>query len=333
MARLVVMSDIHYTRHPPECRTETYGIEVLDKLHEVARIANAMKADTIACAGDWFHRKGRVTFRETNDLLSVLMGWRRLGLTCCGILGNHDIAGHSLDSLDNRAAGALVHSGALDLLDHGTLWLDGVAITGASYFHGCDSTDEGRVRAYGAPRPEGAAVHVHLAHGALMHSGSFFEAHTLAPDLIELLHQEGALPDVIVCGHLHYREGIKHYPRPGTRDERVTVARVGSVARVARDDIGRTPSVVLIATKGATWAAKEIPIKVKPIGVIAPKIDRGKLNNEHQERVMEFVRILRHEADQFSVSDHATLLERVAREAGFGRDVIDMALRAVEARQ
>lgn len=310
----------------------------MEEFHKVAEIAEKLKACAIACTGDWFHRKGKVTFAEANDLLAILSRWRQKGFAPIGILGNHDII--SIEAMDTRPAGSFIHSGLLQLLDaepythvdgDGTLY-----VTGTSYFSGCDSSDLNRVRMYGAepwqgPNPE-KVVHVHLAHGALIQRGEFFQEYTVAEDLIPLLHEAGCLPDIIVCGHLHFPEGIKAYKAPDGRT--VHVCRIGSAGQVARDDLERIPNALVIATKGKTVVLKEAPIGVLPKrGTEDGPREPGRDPEEHDARIKDFVRLLRDEADAFALSDHQKLIETVAARMGYGKQVTDLALAAVMKRQ
>jgi len=343
--RLVIFNDPHYARNPPECRAASYPIEILEKLHEVARLAVKLNASAIGCSGDWFHRKGRVTFRESNDLLAVLNGWREKGLDVFGILGNHDVAGHSLESLDNRAVGSLVHSRVMQLLDHRPYWGHSqdaaVYVTGTSYFHGCDADDDSRALMYGSEPPEIRphpktkepipCVRVHVAHGTLRQRGTFFEDYTTAEDLIDLLYERGRLPDVIVSGHLHFDEGIRLYDRPDGKGQ-VAVARVGSLGRVASDDFDRTPNVLVIAAKGARFVCKSVPIG-KPVVRGGETPTGARDTSAHEERIQEFVRVLREEADSRSLEDHGVLLSECCKKMGYGSDVLAVAREAVERRQ
>lgn len=336
MPRVLILNDPHYSRTPPECRADTYPREILDKFHEVARIAEKLRVPAIGCSGDWFHRKGKVTFHEANDLLAVLRGWQDRGLQPFGILGNHDIAGHALESMDTRAVGSLVHSRILHLLDHSPFVLsddDGTLhVTGTSYFHGCDDTDENRVRMYGAEPPEDTTrLHVHLAHGTLIQSGEFFDAFTVAPELIKLLHDRGRLPDVIVSGHLHYDEGVKLYPRPDGRGK-VAIARIGSLARVASDDLDRQPHVLLIASKGRGFVCKVIPIG-KPAKRSNEGTGEGQDPRETEQRIQGFVRVLREEAESWALTDNHKLISEIAQRLGHDDEIAKIALGAVERRQ
>ena len=334
MTRMLVMNDPHFTHYAPECRADTYPKEILAKFHDVARIAKRLGAKTIGCTGDWFHRKGKTLYRESNDLLSVLNRWREEGISVVGILGNHDIAGHSLDSLDNRAVGALVHSRVLQLLDHGP-YLDGdLGVTGTSYFHGCDASDESRVRMYGAERPEGlpeGGCHVHLAHGTLIQRGEFFGDYTVAPELVELLAERGVLPDVIVCGHLHFDEGIKLYDRPDGQGQ-VAVCRVGSLGRVSSGDFDRRPKALVIAVKNGGFVCKAASIG-KDVLMPGEAESAGETAKERESRIQDFVRVLREEADEWELADHTALLRTCAEQLGHDDDALDLAIKAIEARQ
>lgn len=336
------MNDPHFARHGPECRGPDYAQEILAKMHECANLAVKLGAAAVCCTGDWFHRKGRVRHSEQNDLLRVLSGWRSKGLEVAGILGNHDIAGHALDSLNNRAVGALVNSDALHLLDHEPLHLEdedgSVFLTGTSYFHGCDANDEARLRMYGTPLdqdkpleiPEGA-VHVHLSHGTLRQKGSFFEEYSEAPELVQLLDDNDRCPDVILCGHLHFDEGVKHYRTESGK--RVTVCRAGSLGRVDRNDLERQVKATVIAVKGSKWTAKTFPIGKTPSRASTVKTERGEDVAEYEARVQDFVRVLREEADAFALADNHKLIQTVTDELGYDTEIYQIALKAVEKRQ
>lgn len=342
MPRIVVFNDPHFSSTEPECRAPSYPQEILAKLHEVARLAVKLKAQGIGCTGDWFHRKGKVTFRELNDLLAVLSGWRHQGLEVVGIAGNHDIAGHALDSLDSRAIGGLVHAKVLRLLDHEPWTVsddDGTLhVTGTSYFHGCDASDEARVRMYGARRPADLpedAVHLHFAHGTLLQRGEFFEDFTTAEPLIELLAAHDALPDVITCGHLHFSEGVKTYPRPGAPGRTVSVCRVGSTGRVAADDLDRQPACLVVASRGAKVVLREVPIGAAPKRALGQDGEPASARSpeEHEARIKDFVRILREEAEDFSLLEHDKLLRAISDKLGHDEGIYQRALAAVEKRQ
>lgn len=335
MSRMVILNDPHFSRHAPACRSDTYREEILDKFHDVARIARRLGATTIGCTGDWFHKKGKVLFSEANDLLAVLNGWREEGINVVGILGNHDIAGHSLDSLDNRAVGTLVNSNVLRLLDYGPyevgsdLW-----VTGTSYFHGCDHDDQARLRMYGHARPEGLdqdGCHVHLAHGTLLQRGEFFEDYTTAAELIDLLAEHEVLPDVIVCGHLHFDEGIKLYARPGG-DGKIAVCRIGSLGRVSSDDFDRQPKALVIAVKGGKYVCKAVTIG-KDVLRPGSTPETGETGTERTEKIQDFVRVLREEAENWELANHTKLLEACAEQLGHGEEILKRAQIAVEVHQ
>jgi DNA repair exonuclease SbcCD nuclease subunit len=331
--KLVLMNDIHYSRTEPACRAPSYSLEILEKLHAVARIARKIGAPAIACTGDWFHRKGRVTFHEQSDLLAVLSAWRSEGIRPLGILGNHDIAGYGLDSMDTRAAGAFYHAKVLELLDLDPAVLEDstgtIHVTGTSYFHGCDSSDEARVRMYGAPPPaDRGALHVHLAHGALMLRGEFIEDFSSPEQLVTLLHKAGRLPDVITCGHLHFPEEPKKIPRPDGRGD-VTFYRVGSVARTERGDLDRIPSALVLATAGRDHVAKVVPIGKPPaVSDVPPGDPRDP--REHEERIREFAQKLREEAEVLSLEDNSALIRAIAERQGHGEKVIARVMLAIE---
>ncbi len=328
------MNDPHYTITPPGCRGEDYGREILVKLHEVAKIAERIGASAVGCTGDWFHRKGKVTFREACALLRVLASWRETkGLDVIGILGNHDIPGHSLGGLDTRAVGSLVHSGTVQLLDYDPYWCGPKGsrfyVTGSSYRHRADASDEGRLAAYGHPPPDKKAVHVHLCHGALIQKGTFFEDYTRADELVELLYENDVCPDILVCGHMHFDEGIKTY-YPGGK--RVVVCRVGSIGRVSSDDIRRHPRVLVLSVNKTGWGAESFRLKSSRKDLVGAQEKEKRQTESDKNRahhIEEFVRSFRIEADHWETKDHDRLLAKITSSLGHGEDVLNMAQDAV----
>lgn len=335
--RLLFFNDPHYTRHQPRCRTNNYSVEILDKFRYMRQVAEKVGAKAIGCSGDWFHRKGKVTFRESIDVLSALSAWKEAGIEPLGILGNHDIAGHSLDSLDNRAVGVLVHSKTLTLLDRGD-WkhhdpYTKLKVSGTSYFHGCDSDDASRLRMYGCNHArEDGWLSVHLCHGTLINKGSFFGEYTLAQDLIELLDDNNVCPDVLVCGHLHFSEGIKVYKRPSDGKD-VMVCRVGSLGRVSADDMDRVPSFVVLAAKRDTIAAREVHVKDVSFDIPGFTEEVTETPEDHQERIHRFVESLTDEAESWSLRDYANLIQKVGEGLGVSEEAIETATKFVEENQ
>lgn len=337
MPKLVLFNDPHYSRTEPECRAPSYSEEILEKLHAVARIARKIEATAIACTGDWFHRK-RPTFHEQADLLGVLSGWRAAGIQPLGILGNHDIAGTGLDSMDVRAAGAFYHAKVLRLLDLEPTFLEDegglIFLTGTSYFHGCDSSDEARIRMYGAeldsnPNIRDRTLHVHLAHGALMLRGEFVDDFSSPEQLVGLLHEAGRLPDVIVCGHLHFPEEVRTIPRPDGRGD-VTFFRIGSIGRVSSNDVERIPAALVLATAARKLVYKIVPVG-KPVAPALPSATPGDPRDprEHEARIKEFAQKLREEAEVLSLDDNANLIRKVAEGLGHGEKIVARVMQAI----
>lgn len=342
--RALVLNDLHYTRSEPTARGPDYAKAILEKLHEARFLALKVRASAILCTGDWFDRKGKVTYQETCDMLAILLQWREAGLQVAGILGNHDVAGHSLESLDTRAVGVLVRSGALQLLDQHPLTIEddrgSLYVTGTSYFHGCDRDDRARAEMYGAPPgPDPAAFHLHLAHGALVLRGEFFEDFTRAEDLPSLLVAADRCPDLVVSGHLHYPEAARSFQRPVPTGEeppdpprRVVFARNGSVARVSRDDLTRIPTALLVATAGRDVVLREVEIgrPVTPIE-LAPVEDRRD-RDEAQARLTQFVQVLREQAEIETLEDPTRAVEAAAVQLNAAPRELHAALEAVRER-
>jgi DNA repair exonuclease SbcCD nuclease subunit len=332
MPRVLIINDPHYTRFPPQCRSSEYHFEVLKKFKWVGRIAKKLKASMILCTGDWFHRKGKVTFRESNDMLSIFNLWRDLDIQVAGILGNHDIAGHSLESMDSRAVGTFVYSGSMHLLDHGPIDLEdetgAIRISGTSYFHGCDSDDDSRLKMYGSQYYREGAVNIHLAHGTLIKRGEFFGEFTTAKELEPLLRKSDQRPDILASGHLHFNEGVYEI---GPHNNEMTICRTGSLSRVSKDDFDRIPSVVLVATKGAKFVCKEIPVDECEKLEIPEELELEEVDVD-EDKISSFIDSLRAHGDDQSTSNFEDYVEKLGNSLGFDQSVIERAIQYVRAR-
>lgn len=334
--RLAFFTDSHYTLSPPECRGESYPAEVMAKLDRVFQVAKAAKASAILTAGDLFHRRGRTTSQEVNDMLSLFSAWGVQGLPLVGVLGNHDWP-NGLDEPGQRASSALPRSGVLHLLDQHR-WPFGreqdqeVIVTGTSYFPGNDANDENRIRAYGIPEDSvpSKAVRIHLAHGALVLRGGFPAEHTQVEHLLPLLAEANRLPDVILCGHLHNREE----PYEATvNGRRVVVLRPGSLARVSRDDLDRTPVALVLTIQGGRVTWKEVPIG-KPVAEAPPREPGDPRSSEERtERIQGFAANLREQAEVEEAIDDVPLLTAAAKDMGHGSEVLERAVSAVRGRK
>ena len=111
---LVCLKDIHFAALPPGRRRGSYAEEILGKL----RWANALAASRngfVVCAGDLFHIK------SPQAPANVLWSINRLGQVLrdapggCGmfgVVGNHDLSGDSMGTLERQPLGNLIMAGA-----------------------------------------------------------------------------------------------------------------------------------------------------------------------------------------------------------------------------
>lgn len=105
---IVCTNDWHLTARPPMSRTDDYITELLGLLDQIGKVADHVKADAIAVAGDFFHLKGQIPYW----LLYHLWDWCR-ARTVVGIPGNHDLVHNRLASLPDTVLGFLIRAGAV----------------------------------------------------------------------------------------------------------------------------------------------------------------------------------------------------------------------------
>lgn len=323
--RLLAFNDPHYTNVPPICRSHDYPNHILDKLIEISDIAKEHKVDFILCTGDWFHRKGKVTHRETIELISAI---KRMPCPIWTIFGNHDISGYNLSSVNNRPSGVLVHSGIVKWIDvHKNLTLTDkitgtkVKISGNSYTNNSDSSDENRLKYYGVDRNEDA-IYIHLVHSSLIMSGEFFGEYTTFDHLAPLLLKNNRNPDLIIGGHTHFRQS------PPTICG-ITAACIGSIGRVSVDDLNRQPNCLLIKTEESNekFSIEEIPISCAKMDLKTEKV--VKKEQQSIQSVKDFVKLLQIEAEEYESYDYKTLVKKIVRQKGYDSKIADKTLKVL----
>jgi hypothetical protein len=247
---VVCTNDWHLTARPPMSRTDDYITELLGLLDQIGKVADHVKADAIAVAGDFFHLKGQVPYW----LLWHIWDWCRQR-TVVGIPGNHDLTHNRLASLPDTVLGFLIRAGVV---------ID--VSTGAFYTGGAGFED---VAIYGVPFPDAfelAAWQAKAREVPLSSPRSLVMGHCFATpeggdhfgEPVLRYRDLAALPfDAFHFGHDHSDRGVQIV-------EGKPFINLGALARGTRskEDITRDVKCAI-----ATFAVGQ------PVGVLQVKLD------------------------------------------------------------
>lgn len=117
--KVLLLSDIHATRHTPSSCTDTYMDDLLDLLRQTQQIALWERCEAVVWAGDVFHHKApsRTSHQLVLEMVRIVQGYH------CPVFivpGNHDIQNDRLDSVHlTQPLGTLLKAGAIELIGWG----------------------------------------------------------------------------------------------------------------------------------------------------------------------------------------------------------------------
>jgi hypothetical protein len=144
--RFVFATDFHVADQLGAYRQNCLA-DILAKVQFVVDTAAAHNADVIVVGGDWFNspKLGYSTQWALLEILDQFPQW-------VGVLGQHDIHGHALETARHSPAGALLRAPNVEILSRSVVQIKGVRILGFSYVDDivqeAQSFDEGDDRSH-----------------------------------------------------------------------------------------------------------------------------------------------------------------------------------------
>lgn len=106
LARTLVVGDVHASDQNPGSRTETYKEDILRKCWELVSLAKEQEVTSVLFLGDIFDKNVpvRVSHGLVQEIADVLIAF---GVPVYVLVGNHDIASASLDTISKLPIGML----------------------------------------------------------------------------------------------------------------------------------------------------------------------------------------------------------------------------------
>lgn len=254
MVRLVWRTDVHLSDTPPASRKDDWAATIFNKLHQVARLAEHVKASAILDGGDFFHVKS--PGRNTHDLVRRVAEFH--AASPCPVyanVGNHDCVYGDYEYLDQQPLGVLFAAGVFRRCydGHEAVFEQGgtkVRVVGVPY-HGT-KYDMTRFRSIQKKDEDFLVCIAHVL--ASPTGGTMFEGE----DIIRYSELAELAPDVFCVGHWHQDQGVADLGR-------VKVINIGSLTRgsLSQDELLRKPAcAVLEFRKGEPPRIQVVRLKV-----------------------------------------------------------------------
>ncbi len=113
MKRFLFLTDTHFRDQAPRSRIDNIRDSQFAKLGEIIEIVRENNIDAVLHGGDFFDNK-----RPSHKLVADLIDWaREISVPIYCTIGNHDVTGYNLDSVNNSGLGVLFESDAITPLN------------------------------------------------------------------------------------------------------------------------------------------------------------------------------------------------------------------------
>jgi DNA repair protein SbcD/Mre11 len=110
--KFLFFTDSHFRDDQPVSRIDNTYKTQFEKLGEILQIVREYNVDAVLHGGDFFNIK-----KPSHKLVIDIIDWcKHLDVPIYTILGNHDLVGYNLDSVQSSGLGVLVESGAIEQL-------------------------------------------------------------------------------------------------------------------------------------------------------------------------------------------------------------------------
>lgn len=296
--KFVYCCDLHIKASRPIMRIdEDYTENILSKLREVFQYGKDHKVDCIILGGDIFDTYNPAV-SSINKFVDLCIEFSEIPIHT--LIGNHDIIGHNLESVNNTALGLLYKF----FLNYNAPEYD-IAVDFIHYTHEIENN---------LKEPNFYKPSILAFSHAQITEGEFFGDYVKYTDIDQPFK-------IMLCSHYHPGFGIKKH------NGRIYVA-PGALTRGAltQDNITRTPSFVYgdITNEGIN-VLKIIPVSCAKSAEIVFNLNINK--DLKQSAVTMDISELNNYA--FEGLDPVTILKKVAKEKGISQLILNECLKRI----
>lgn len=323
--RMLVVGDIHASDQTPGWRTETYGEDILTKVRECVEIAKSKQATHVLLLGDIFDSKyaSKISHKLVQQLSVILSSF---GVPVYILVGNHDIASGSLDTLPRQPIGTLGFLPNVTLLTWDKVLLDeGLALYPVPGVPLDEGTWGDHFATGGDEVRRIAVVHQLIVPDIekvpFAARRSFYAANEVAR------HTDAHM---VLYGDVHSKHGIYKVERP-TGDP-VVFSNLGSICRLSTDNVDHVPEVMVLTIKGdekrSVSAERFVLTSVRPASEVY-RLEEQVATKEYQADIDDTIKRLKTtKIHKFSID---AVMEEIGKNETVEQPVRDAALELLEA--
>ena len=267
--RIAYITDVHLRINPPSRRIDNYLENILEKIKEVVHLCNEQKTDYLLIGGDFYDSPSPPP-SLVSRVVDILSGLKSTEVYA--ILGNHEMVGHQVASVEDKMIGMLSrfpNDYPIKLignsLEEPVIILKGGIPLWAAHYH--DGIEKKLKEKFSEGTPE---MGLFMVHANIVDSPAVFEDHILMSEFKPPVN-------IVLCSHYHTAFGL--IKKPGG----YAFVSPGALSRVniSISDIKRKPSVAFIEL-GDT-----IKLEIKPLTSAKPVediFDLESISKEKQDR-------------------------------------------------
>lgn len=289
MKKFLFITDSHIREDSPRWRTDDVYKTQFAKLGEIAQLVREHDIDAIYHGGDFFNTKN-----PSHKLVGDIIDWcKYVGVPIHVVIGNHDISGYNLDSVNNNAIGVLLEAGAIQKLD------ENVYDSAKIIFKGIHTSVDFN-HSYMIDEKYNDFKKIIISHNYVIPSKDM-PWNFIHPDNIQ------TNADLVLCGHYHvpfnYKTKTTQWINPGP------------LFRWKITEKDHIPKVLLIEVGDDKIVTSELTLKsVKPSSEVFNEIIAAEEKKKDQD-LKQFVSML--DQTSFTTVD----LENIIRNAGVNQNI------------
>ncbi|MDO5724709.1 MAG: metallophosphoesterase [Tissierellia bacterium] len=314
--KFIFFTDVHVKGTNPKSRIDNYFETVKAKLIEIKNYANSNKYDFIVFGGDLFDRPDS-SISIASDIANILMDFNMPIYT---IIGNHDIFGYNLSTINRSIMGFLINIGILKLIPHDGIYIENglkICLIARHFKYDLDSDPNNYI--IRKSDYENSDYYIEIVHGFLIDKPFIKDVpHILIDNILD------TEADIILAGHYHLgfptlnHEG-KYFVNPGS------LLRISS----SLNEINRKPKFNSITLTKDDIIIEDIYLNSAKSGsqvLDRSHIEKAKVFNQRLNKFIELIDSSKHHSN-FSIE---TIMEKIAQDSEFDSNVKREALERIE---
>lgn len=301
MRRFLFLTDTHYRDDKPKGRTDDIMKAQFDELGEVLEICRDEDVDAVLHGGDFFNTK-----KPSHRLVVHILDWcKLLARPVIGVIGNHDITGYNLESVENSGLGVLFESGAVERLDAAEWEKDKIVIKAvhSSLKFETDYMFDSKYDDY---------VKIIISHNYVIPADDMPWGFIHPKDI-------KTNANLVLCGHYHtpfdYSDGKTRWINPG------------SISRWKLTERDHIPQVLLITVEKGEAKVVYQPLKTAKPGNEIFDLDTVEAQKQQERNIAQFAQSL--EETSFQDIDIEQVVLTKGKEQDVPVPILDLILKKI----